>query len=146
MHTLLTPACHLHFSLLAVVTAGCASTPSYYVQPQLPTERLAVIKSASVKEGYQRVSISAIDGKALEAVEGGIELAPGVHYLKLFVSSSGLTILFGEVELRLAAQAQHAYEIGGTIEYGTARVWITDAETRAVIARGTQGITTTGGH
>jgi hypothetical protein len=116
------------------------------VEPQLPSEQLAVIKSAPVKQGYRRVSISAIDGRELEAVGSGIKLAPGLHYLKLFVSSSGVTILFGEVELHFDAHAQRAYEIGGTIEYGTARAWITDAETKQVIARGSQKIATTGGH
>lgn len=129
-----------------MVTIGCASTPYYYVEPQLPPEQLAVIKSASVKEGYQRVSVSAIDGRELEAVDGGIKLAPGLHYVKLFVSSSGLTILFGEVELRFDTQARHAYEIGGTIEYGIARAWITDVETKQVITRGTREIASTGGH
>ncbi len=132
--------------LLAVVAVSCVSTPSYYVEPQLSSEQLAVIELASVKEGYQRVSVSAIDGRELEAVEGSIRLAPGPHYLKLFVSFSGLTILFGEVELRFDAQAQHAYKIGGTIEYGVARVWITDAETKQVIARATRQIAATGGH
>jgi hypothetical protein len=129
-----------------LVTVACAPTSSYYVEPQSPSEQQAVIRSASVKEGYQRVSISTIDGRELEAVDGSIRVAPGMHYLKLFVSSSGLIILFGEVELRFDARARHAYEIGGTIEYGTARVWITDAETKQVIARGSQKIATTGGH
>ncbi len=65
--------------------------------------------------------------------------------MTLFVSSSGLTILFGEVEVYLDAQAQRAYEIGGTIEDGIAHVWITDEETKQVIARGTQKIASTGG-
>ncbi len=129
-----------------MVTISCASTSSQYVEPQLPPAQLAVIKSISVKEGYRRVSISAIDGRELDAVDGVIRLAPGPHYLKLFVSSSGLTILLGEVELRFDAQSQHAYEIGGTTEYAVARVWITDAETKRVIARGTYKIATTGGH
>jgi hypothetical protein len=137
---------HCWHWLVAMVAVGCVSAPSYYVQSELPPEQRAVIKSASIKQSYQRVWISAIDGKEVQAVEGSIELAPGLHYLKLFVSSSSLIILFGEVELRFDAQAQHAYEIGGTTEYGVARVWIADAETKQVIARGSQKIATTGGH
>ena len=144
--TISLPACRLYYLLFAVVTTGCVRAPSYYVEPQLPREQLAVIKSALVKEGYQRVLISAIDGQALETIEGSIGLAPGMHYLKLFVSSSGLIILFGEVGLQFDAQARHVYKIAGTIEYGTARVWITDENTKQVIARGTQEIATTGGH
>lgn len=136
---------HCWHWLVAMVAVGCVSVPSYYMQPELPPEQRAIIKSASIKQSYQRVWISAIDGKELEAVKGNIELAPGLHYLKLFVSSSGLIILFGEVELRFDAQAQHAYEIGGTIEYGVARAWIKDAETKQMIARGTQKIATIGG-
>ena len=124
---------------------GCASTLSYYVEPQLPPEQLAVIKSAYVQQSYRRVSISAIDGRQLGDVEGSVRLSPGLHRLKLFVSSSGLTILFGEVELYFEAQGQRAYEIGGTIEYGTARVWVTDAATKQVIARGAEKIAATGG-
>lgn len=139
-------AYRLSYWLLAMVTISCASTSSQYVEPQLPPAQLALIRSTAVKDSYRRVSISAIDGRELEAVDGAIRLAPGPHYLKLFVSSSGLAILFGEVELRFDAQAQHAYEIGGTTEYGVARVWITDAETKRVIARGTHKIATTGGH
>ena len=137
---------HCWHWLVAMVAVGCVSVPSYYMQPELPPEQRAIIKSASIKQSYQRVWISAIDGKELEAVKGNIELAPGLHYLKLFVSSSGLIILFGEVELRFNSQARHLYEIGGTIEHGTARVWITDTETKQVIARGSQKIATTGGH
>ena len=132
--------------LVALAVTGCVSMSSYYVEPELPTERVAVIESASVKESYQRVSVSAIDGKELAAVEGRIRLAPGVHDLKLFISSSSLAILFGEVDLHFDARAQHVYRIGGTIQYGIARVWIADAETQQVIARAALKIANTGDH
>jgi hypothetical protein len=131
--------------LFAMLAGGCASTPSYYVEPQLPAEQLAVINSGSVKYSYRRVSISTIDGRELDHVHGSIRLSPGPHRLKLFVSSSGLAILFGEVELYLEAQARRTYAIGGTIEYGTAHVWITDDATKQVVAQGTQTTATTGG-
>jgi hypothetical protein len=144
--TVSTPPRRLCYSLFATVTIGCAFTPSYYLEAQLPPEQWAVIRSVSIKQGYQRVSISAIDGREVEVVVGSIRLAPGPHDLRLFVSSSGLTILFGEVEFRLDARAQHTYEIGGTIEHGIARVWIMNAETRQVVAQATQKIATTGGY
>lgn len=128
----------LRFALLScllVVLVAC-TTVQTYSGPQLPRDKIAVIKGAWNE--YIIVSIVGnllkVDGQPVSGDE--IEVLPGKREVVVFLTAfgpghttSGIPQTFSFV-----AEAGHVYKVDGNWNRGDNQIWIIDEQTKEIVA------------
>jgi len=80
-------------------------------------------------------SIGEVDGQNLASTEHKVEMSPGEHTVKIYVTSGyGAKHLVSSKTLMLTAKASHSYRVNGTIIDGYPYAWITDEKDGHIVA------------
>lgn len=125
---------------IALVLAACG-TMQAYEGPELPSENTALIKSNFINPFNYSV-IREIDGKELGHNQINVVVMPGMHTLKINVSTfSGYVAIAhyahysqGSKTITINARAGHVYLAHGVIKKGFTYVWVTDKNTGHIVA------------
>jgi len=119
------------FVTMLLVSCGTMQT---YEGPKLPPDEVAVVKS-NFGNVFNIATVLAIDGIELGSQQINSEILPGVHTVKVRVTTGvGIRNYIGVKTVTLTANKGHTYIVDGVVKEGEPWVWIMDEGTSQTVA------------
>lgn len=122
-------------SCLLVVLVAC-TTVQTYSGPQLPRDKIAVIKGAWNEYIIVSVygSVLKVDGQTVSGDE--IEVLPGKREVVVFLTIIGPGQIVSGIPQTFSfiAEAGHVYKVDGNWNRGDNQIWIINEQTKEIVA------------
>ena len=129
---------YLTVFLIVVLMAFSCATSKMYDGPELPREKVAVLKGSTGGIFGNAAGIATVDGRSTGFNDMQVTVLPGKRTLDIeVIYCEGYPVqVCHEVPsvLSFEAEAGHTYIAKGKIVSGVANVWLEDAETGEVVA------------
>ena len=118
-------------TVFALIGSGCGGMVQTYEGPKRAAQELATIKTNVGQLTFDTVWVDAVDNMNLVRAYSELEVSPGLHTLRVQLSSGFLKT---NKTIAFEARAGRVYRVNGIIGASRTIAWIEDENTHEFIA------------